>query len=151
MRIFSTNDTRAKSRFWFFLKQQRKIRPVQGEIVSCKEIFEKKAGSVHNYGIVLRYMSRTGIVNMYKEYRDVTLCGAVSQMFQEMASRHKAASDSIHIVKASVVADKDLKRPRNITYAQNNVKFPKVDFETRAPKKSLRTVFKAERPSTIYS
>jgi len=35
---------------------------------------------VKNYGIWVRYMSRTGFHNMYKEYRDVTLNGAVEQV-----------------------------------------------------------------------
>ena len=130
---------------------QRKIRPTQGEIIACKELFEKKAGAVHNYGIVLRYMSRTGIINMYKEYRDVTQCGAVSQLYQEMASRHKASNDSIHIIKVSVVENKDLKRPRNIQFSKNNVRFPKVINGPRAPSKELRTIYKAERFSTLLS
>ena len=33
-----------------------------------------------NFGIWMRYNSRTDPINMYKEYRDVTLTGAVSQM-----------------------------------------------------------------------
>ena len=33
-----------------------------------------------NYGIWLRYDSRSGTHNMYKEYRDVSLDGAVQQM-----------------------------------------------------------------------
>lgn len=35
-----------------------------------------------NFGIWLRYQSRTGYHNSYKEYRDVTLNGAVEQMYQ---------------------------------------------------------------------
>ena len=48
-------------------------RPVQ--------IFEKKPTTIKNFGIWLRYQSRTGYHNMYKEYRDVTLNGAVEQMY----------------------------------------------------------------------
>jgi large subunit ribosomal protein L18Ae len=35
---------------------------------------------VKNFGILLRYDSHTGTHNVYKEYRDVTICGAVEQM-----------------------------------------------------------------------
>ena len=59
--------------------------------------------SVKNYGIVLKYLTRTGAINMYKEYRDTTLCGAVSQMFQEMSGRHSARHDTIRIIKTTVV------------------------------------------------
>ena len=41
---------------------------------------EQHTGVLKNYGIVLRYLSRTDPINMYKEYRDTTLTGAVSQM-----------------------------------------------------------------------
>ena len=88
---------------------------------------------------------------MYKEYRDVSLCGAVSQLYSEMASRHRAPTDSIHIVSTQRLEDKDLKRVKNITYANKSVRFPKVVSLPRAPTKSLRSVFKAERPSTFHS
>jgi Ribosomal proteins 50S-L18Ae/60S-L20/60S-L18A len=44
------------------------------------QIFERKPTTVKNYGIWVRYMSRTGFHNMYKEYRDTTLNGAVEQV-----------------------------------------------------------------------
>ena len=42
------------------------------------EIFEKNSNSIRNFGIVLKYLTRKDYVNMYREYRDVTLNGAVS-------------------------------------------------------------------------
>ena len=55
-------------------------RKVQGEIVSMQKILEKHAGVVKNYGIFLRYLSRTETINMQKEFRDTSLSGAVSQI-----------------------------------------------------------------------
>ena len=49
---------------------------------------------------------------MYKEYRDTTLCGAVSQMYMEMAGRHSANKESIQIIRTSIVSDQDLRRPQ---------------------------------------
>ncbi len=49
---------------------------------STVQIFEKHPTTIKNYGIWVRYMSRTGFHNAYKEYRDVTLNGAVEQMYQ---------------------------------------------------------------------
>ena len=46
----------------------------------ASRIFEKNPNAVKNYGIWLRYRSRTDQHNMYKEYRDMTINGAVSQM-----------------------------------------------------------------------
>ncbi len=42
------------------------------------KIFEKKPAVVKNYGIWLRYDSRSGTHNMYKEYRDMSRVGAVT-------------------------------------------------------------------------
>ncbi|PIN13182.1 hypothetical protein CDL12_14189 [Handroanthus impetiginosus] len=44
--------------------------------------------TIKNYGIWLRYQSRTSYHNMYKVYRDTTLNGAVEQMYTEMTSHH---------------------------------------------------------------
>ena len=93
------------------MKRQHKVRKIQGEIISTSEIYEKKTGCIRNYGIVLRYLTRTGTVNMYKEYRDSSLCGAASQMYMEMSGRHSAAHNSIQIIRTSVIADADLRRP----------------------------------------
>ena len=47
---------------------------------SVPQIFEEKPAQLKNYGIYLRYTSRSGIHNMYKEYRDTTLTSAVGQL-----------------------------------------------------------------------
>lgn len=46
-----------------------------------------------NYGIWVRYQSRTGYHNAYKEYRDTTLNGAVEQMYQVL---HGYCSRALH-------------------------------------------------------
>jgi large subunit ribosomal protein L18Ae len=62
--------------------------------MSFEKIPEKKPTTVKNFGILIRYDSHTGLQlfiniyirfyvgthNVYKEYRDVTVCGAVEQM-----------------------------------------------------------------------
>lgn len=94
MVLFAKNAIFAKSRFWYFLSRQVKVKRTSGEILAVNEvcvvvlglvssptkIFEKKPLVVKNFGIVLRYDSRTGTTNMYKEYRDVTRVGAVQQL-----------------------------------------------------------------------
>ena len=82
----------------------------------------------------------------------MAVTGAVSQMYMEMAGRHRARDESIMIVKA-VEVDKrsDLRRDAAIQYSQGNLKFPKVVSLPRAPVKSLRTTFKATRPTTFQS
>ena len=78
IRVFAKNIVIARSQFWYEMKRQNKVRKCQGEIVEVSEIFERKTNSLKNYGIVLKYLTRADVVNMYKEYRDNTLCGAVS-------------------------------------------------------------------------
>ncbi len=38
MTIFAPNDVVAKSRFWYFLSQLKKIKKTQGEVVSCTKV-----------------------------------------------------------------------------------------------------------------
>ena len=47
---------------------------------ACMQITEKYPTTIKNFGVWVRYQSRTGYHNMYKEYRDVTLNGAVEQV-----------------------------------------------------------------------
>ena len=60
------------------------------------QITEKYPTVIKNFGVWVRYQSRTGYHNMYKEYRDVTLNGAVEQV-----CRH-TARDTKHPIRFSV-------------------------------------------------
>lgn len=77
----------------------------------CPQIFEKKPTTTKNFGIWVRYQSRTGYHNMYKEFRDLTLNGAVSQLYQEMASRHRVRYPCLQIIKTATVPASACKRP----------------------------------------
>ncbi|KAL4659350.1 60S ribosomal protein L18a [Arapaima gigas] len=79
MRIFASNHVVAKSRFWYFVSQLRKMKKASGEIAYCGLVHEKTPLKVKNFGIWLRYDSRSGTHNMYREYRDLTTSGAVTQ------------------------------------------------------------------------
>jgi len=101
--------------------------------VSVSEIFERKANAVKNYGIVLKYLTRTGVVNMYKEYRDNTLCGAVSQMYNEMAGRHSARCENIFIIKTVIQPPSKVVRDKTRQFNKPTLKFPKFTTQKRAP------------------
>jgi large subunit ribosomal protein L18Ae len=90
----------------------------------CAQIFEKKPTATKNYGIWLRYQSRTGYHNMYKEYRDLTLNGAVEQMYTEMASRHRVRCHQLHIIKTTVVKAADCQRVNITQFHDSQIKFP---------------------------
>jgi len=147
MRVFARDAVLARSKFWYFMKRQHKVRKIQGEIISTSEIFEKKTGSIRNYGIVLRYLTRTGTVNMYKEYRDVSLCGAVSQMYMEMSGRHSAAANSIQVIRTSVLENSEVKRAQVLQFTSQNIRFPKTNTLKRAPYKAVGSTVRAKRPS----
>ena len=97
------------------------------------QIFEKKPTATKNYGIWIRYQSRSGFHNMYKEFRDLTLNGAVEQMYTEMASRHRVRSHQMHIIKTTVVKAADCKRVNITQFHDSQIKFPvlrKCDFSS---------------------
>lgn len=52
---------------------------------------------VKNFGVWLRYDSRSGTHNMYKEYRELSRVDAVHACYQDMAARHRARFGSIHV------------------------------------------------------
>jgi large subunit ribosomal protein L18Ae len=86
---------------------------------------------------------------MYKEYRDVTLCGAVEHMYAELAGRHRARPRSIQIMRTAIIAAKDCKKPNTLQYHDSKIKFPLAHRVARPATKNQRTVFKATRPCTF--
>merc|ERR1712176_1127375 len=129
----------------------RKMKKTTGEILDCVEITEKNSRIVKNYGIWLRYQSRSGTHNMYREFRDLTLCGAVSQLYDEMAGRHRCRPRSIQIIRTATLGTKDLKRPNGMQFAKRNVKFPlphRVASGKRDQKALSSRTFTTVRPTT---
>jgi large subunit ribosomal protein L18Ae len=84
---------------------------------------------------------------MYKEYRDTTLNGAVEQMYNEMASRHRVRSPCIQIIKTATVHFKLCKRDNTKQFHNAKIKFPLVSRLVRPPTRKLKTTFKASRPN----
>ena len=104
---------------------------------------------VKNYGIWLRYESRTNTHNMYKEYRDVTMNGAVERLYLDLASRHRARARSIQIIKTAVLKDEECKRSSTLQFhgPKEELKFPLTHRVMRASEKKYKTNFKANRPN----
>ena len=153
MIVFAPNAVIAKSKFWYYMHQFRKMKKTTGEILDCVEIVEKNTRIVKNYGIWLRYSSRSGTHNMYREFRDVALTGAVSQLYDEMAGRHRTRPRSIQIIWTATVAAKDLKRPNGMQFAKANVKFPlphRVSSGKRGQKALSSSTYTTIRPTTYF-
>jgi len=149
MRLFAPNEVVAKSRFWYFLKQVNKVKKASGEIISVNQIFEKKPDTVKNFGIWLRYDSRSGTHNMYKEYRELSRTDAVAACYQDMAARHRARFSSIQIIKVAEVKSADVRRPYIKQLLEPKLKFPLPHRVLRPASKKHATVFAGIRPSTF--
>ena len=132
MRIFAANKIIAKSRFWYFLTKLKKIKRAHGEILAVNEIVEKKPKTIKNFGIFLRYNSVHGTHNIYKEFRDVTRCGAVNQLYADMGEGMRVAdavnkcggvlptADTNSINMAQVLKDgMEVKIPAKLVTSQN--------------------------------
>lgn len=79
-----------------------------------KKIYDKKPTKIKNFAIWLRYDSRSGSHNMYREYRDLTTAGAVTQLYRDMGARHRARAHSIQVMRVEEIDAKKCRRP-NIT------------------------------------
>lgn len=66
-------------------------------LIVVEQIYEKKPLKIKNFGIWIRYDSRSGTHNMYKEYRELSRVDAVNALYQDMAARHRARFRSIHV------------------------------------------------------
>ncbi|KAJ3115486.1 60S ribosomal protein L20 [Phlyctochytrium bullatum] len=149
MRLFAPNEVVAKSRYWYFLKKVNKVKKASGEIVAVNEIFEKKPLTVKNFGIFLRYDSRSGTHNMYKEFRELTRTDAVAACYQDMASKHRARFSSIHILKVVEVKKADVRRPHISQILDPKLRFPLPHRVHRASSKRYAKTFIGNRPSTF--
>jgi len=145
MRIFALNEVVAKSRFWYFLRQLKKVKKANGEIIGVNVVHEKKPLKVKNFGIWLRYDSRSGTHNMYKEYRELSRADAVKSLYQDMAARHRARFRSIHILRVvEIEKTEDVRRSYIKQLLTPGLRFP---LPHRVQKS--RSTFVARRPSTF--
>mmetsp|Transcript_130298 Transcript_130298/g.316538 ORF Transcript_130298/g.316538 Transcript_130298/m.316538 type:complete len:190 (+) Transcript_130298:87-656(+) len=148
MRLFAKNAVLAKSRFWYFMKKLNKAKKSGGELLAVNELKDRGPTKVKNYGIWLRYQSRTNTHNMYKEYRDVNINGAVGRMYSEMAGRHRAQPGSIQIINTAQLPASKCRREHVKEMHNSKLKFPIITKLPMAIKK-LRSTFNAKRPMTF--
>lgn len=66
-------------------------------LISLRQITEKRPLKVKNFGIWIRYDSRSGTHNMYKEYREMSRTDAVEALYLDMAARHRTRFGSLHV------------------------------------------------------
>jgi large subunit ribosomal protein L18Ae len=128
-----------------------KMKKTTGEILDCNEISEKNPGYVKNFGIWIKYNSRSGTHNMYREYRDTNLNNAIDTLYNDMAGRHRTRSRSIQIIKTAAVTGKDkLKRASTLQLIDSKIKFPLPHRILRPSSKAVKSVFSSIKPNTHY-
>eukprot|EP01135_Chromosphaera_perkinsii_P010036 Nk52_evm71s1992 gene=Nk52_evmTU71s1992 len=147
MKIFAPNDLVAKSKFWYFVKRYHNLKRANGEIVNVTELFEKKPSVIKNFGIWLRYDSRTGTHNMYKEFRGTSITEAVTALYGEMAARHRVRAQSLQIIRTAVVKSSECRRPHMKQLFNESLKFP-LPHRVGLPR-TRKAKFLAYRPSTF--
>jgi large subunit ribosomal protein L18Ae len=147
MRIFAPDPVTARSRFWYFMKKLKKIKKTTGEICYCGIVSDKSPTKIKNVGIWLRYDSRSGTHNMYREYRDLTVAGAVTQCYRDMGARHRARPTSIQIMKVAVIKPKNCRRPHVQQFHNSKIRFP---LPHRIMNTHIKSKFIATRPNTFY-
>merc|ERR1712168_116500 len=124
VRLFAPDPIAAKSRFWYFVSYYKKVNKTAGEIVSVKKVAEKSPTLVKNVGIWLRYDSRSGSHNMYREYRSTHIADAVTQAYRDMGARHRARPGSIQILRVERVEAKNCKRTHITQLHNSQIRFP---------------------------
>ena len=58
MRLFAPNETFAKSRFWYFVRQLRKMKKATGEIVTVNKVCVERSEFVTNVRLRRRPLRR---------------------------------------------------------------------------------------------
>jgi len=147
MKIFATNTVVAQSRFWYFIRFLKNVKKANGEIMACDQIYERKPLKVKNFGIWLRYDSRSGTHNMYREYRDLTTEKAVTQCYRDMGAKHRARAHAIQIMKVQELAAAACRRPYVTQFHDSKLRFPlthRVKLQAHAPR------FTSRRPRTCF-
>ena len=152
--VFGKNEVYAKSQFWKINREMHKLKRAAGEVQKVTKVEEKNTKTVKSYGIYFHYRDRTGFRNAFKEFRDVSLRGAMTQLVNEMAGREKIHRQSIQVIKTCVLGKNDIKKrdPRCARFANScGLAFPHWNQRVRATDRSHRSKLAASRPVTLRS
>lgn len=123
MTIYAPNEVVAQSRFWGQLNSLKKLKRSHGELVDLQEVQEDDT-YVKNFGVTLRYRSRTGQHNMYREVRETTSARAIEQVLSIMAGNYRARYSAVHIIDVSELKEEDLRREHTISFNDHKAHFP---------------------------
>merc|ERR1711976_375330 len=108
-KVYARSEIAAKSQFWKINREQHKLKSAAGEVLRVREVHEKNTKTVKAYGIYFHYRDNTSFRNAFKEFRATSLNQAMTQLFNEMASRQKTRRESIQVIKTVVMKNKDVR------------------------------------------
>lgn len=151
-RVYAANAVLARSRFWKLSLRQYKLKKSHGEVVRVEEVPEKDSTKPRNFGIYLKYRSNVGIHNVFKEYRDTTINGAINQMYDEMGGNHHVSSERIDIISVKELKREELRerKPRCLTWEETEkIQYPVWKRTARPTHKKYTSTFKTRRPCVM--
>jgi large subunit ribosomal protein L18Ae len=149
MKIYASNSIVAKSRFWYFLKKTQKVKKSAGELVSIKKIRPLKANFIRNFGVWIKYDSKNGPINMYKEYRDVCVIGSIEQMYLEMAGSYKVRWSSIIVLRTEELSNNECIKAKIKQYHGIKTSFPIRNSKFRNIRKFQKNNFTSKGFETM--
>ncbi|CAD2214627.1 large subunit ribosomal protein L18Ae [Angomonas deanei] len=137
--VFAPNYVVAKSRFWRMMRIKNKVKSTHGDVLACRRIRDSKLAA-RNYAVDIAYYSqRCGYTHMLKLFRDVSKSGAVSQAYNDLASRHRARYHNVELLSVKSVSNKDA--PKLAQFHKENISFPLLQRINKASRKE-RVVIK---------
>lgn len=85
---------------------------------------------------------------MYREYRDVSVAGAVTQAYRDMGARHRAQADRIQIIKVQRIEAGQTRRAGIKQFHDAKIKFP---LAHRITKRRGVSAFTTRRTRTHFA
>jgi large subunit ribosomal protein L18Ae len=147
VQVFAPDEVVAKSQFWAVARRVARLKKSHGEVLAVRRVIEPEPNRVKTYGIWLTFRSVRQVHNIYKEFRDTTTEGAVTQLYQEMAGTHNVERKSISIVRVSEIDNSSVKRKQIQQFVEPDVKFPILQQGIRPAHASQKRLLSRKRPT----
>jgi large subunit ribosomal protein L18Ae len=62
---------------------------------------------------------------MYKEFRDLTINGAIGQLYMELSGKHRVRRKDVAIIRTTIITKKvNVRRKATSQFFNNEVKYP---------------------------
>merc|ERR1712224_410564 len=140
----------ARSKFWSTSLKLCKIKKSNGYIVSCDRLVGKNSIIGKNFGLWVKFQTRTGNQYAFKEFRDTTINGAVHQLQYEMASRHKTDIKCIQLIKTVELVSRSCQCAYIMQYHNSKVWVTLARKMLRSSSKKFRETLKGKRPKLFW-